>query len=148
MNYLPPYVLILFFVAFWCAIETILSILGGWHKLAKRFPSPPYLSGKLFRFSSASLGFGLPVNYGSCLYVRVSEAGISLSTLFIFRFMHPPIFIPWAEIISCQKGWFLFWPGVELRLKDSSSRVVLRGWTGSAALNQWQQRHEMPIKVV
>lgn len=148
MDNLPPYVFLPLFAGFWCAIEAVLSLLGGWHRLAKRYPDQPFPSGDLFRFSSASMGFGLPVNYGSCLFVRVSERGVRLSTLFLFRFMHPPMFIPWSEFTSCQKGWFGFWPGVELRFQDPGLRIVFRGWTGKAILKQWQQLHTAQQQIV
>ena len=36
--------------------------------------------------------------YGNCLTVGANSYGLYLRILFLFRFMHPPLFIPWSEV--------------------------------------------------
>lgn len=35
--------------------------------------------------------------------VKVGDAGLDISILLPFRFLHPPLLIPWAAIESCRE---------------------------------------------
>jgi hypothetical protein len=138
---LPPgtaLLLPLFLPVMFVGVAALLAHLGGWAELAKRYPGPGPEDGKRFSFSSASIGTGLPVNYAHCLFVRVGRSGLGLWMLFPFRLFHPPLFIPWTAVADCRKGWFLFRPGVAVHLAGSGTRIVFRGWAGSAVLLTWE----------
>ena len=46
------------------------------------------------------------VNYNNVLTIGVSEEGLYLACMFLFRFMHPPMLIPWDEIkVRRSEGW-------------------------------------------
>ncbi len=48
------------------------------------------------------------VGYGNCLTVGANSDGLYLGILFLFRFMHPPLFIPWREVsIRTKRIWIL-----------------------------------------
>jgi hypothetical protein len=41
------------------------------------------------------------------LTLGVSQQGLYLASMFLFRFMHPPLLVPWSEIkVRRSKGWF------------------------------------------
>jgi len=93
---------LLCFGGFWCFVTLLLSRLGGWARLAERFPGPEQPEGKRFRSQSGRLGM---VNYNRCLTIYVSKAGLYLSMTPIFRVGHRPMLIPWKEIhdVETQK---------------------------------------------
>jgi len=40
------------------------------------------------------------------LTLGVSPQGLYLASMFLFRFMHPPLLVPWSEIkVRRSKGW-------------------------------------------
>ena len=45
-------------------------------------------------------------NYNNMLTLGVSPEGLYLASMFLFRFMHPPLLVPWSEIrVRRKKGW-------------------------------------------
>ncbi len=45
--------------------------------------------------------------YNNVLTIGVNREGLYLAAMFLFRFMHPPLLIPWSEIKARKsKGWF------------------------------------------
>src|SRR4028119_2245488 len=98
-----------FFLSLWCGICCLLSLVGGWYSLSSKYGSSRTIAGQHFRFASMSMGRGpLPVNYNGCLFVTVGEEGIAFSVLFLFRPLHPPLFISWPAIESCTQRNFWF----------------------------------------
>jgi hypothetical protein len=89
-------------------------VIGGWAALAKRYRATNAPPGKQFSFQSAQLGMA---NYGSCLTIVVSADGLYLSVFPPFRFGHPPILIPWAEIHNLKEKRILWlWRMVEMQV--------------------------------
>lgn len=86
----------LFFVGAWIFAGWWVSRLSGWHKLAQHFVLQSDIPGECWRFSSASMRWGM--NYNNCLTIGSSPVGFSLSMPWLFRLSHPPLFIPWNEI--------------------------------------------------
>jgi len=94
-----PHSLVLFpvfFVGLWCFICFILSRLGGWYALGRRFRSDRVPDGEALRWQSAQLG-GF-CNYNRCLNMVISKEGLHLRIWPAFRLGHPPLLIPWEEI--------------------------------------------------
>jgi hypothetical protein len=45
-------------------------------------------------------------NYNNVLTIGASPEGLYLASMFLFRFMHPPLLVPWSEIkVRRKKGW-------------------------------------------
>jgi hypothetical protein len=45
-------------------------------------------------------------NYNNVLTIGVSQQGLYLASMFLFRFMHPPLLVPWNEIkVRRKTGW-------------------------------------------
>ncbi|HET9956639.1 MAG TPA: hypothetical protein VFQ61_19210 [Polyangiaceae bacterium] len=91
------------FAALYCGVMAMLASMSGWSRLAERYPA-----NRRFKGPSRS-GVALQLEYGAYRGVcRVgsdhSELNISLPLL--FRFRHPTLSIPWAEIVSCRPGEF------------------------------------------
>ena len=47
-------------------------------------------------------------HYNNVLTLGASQRGLYLASMFLFRFMHPPLLVPWSEIkVRRSKGWVL-----------------------------------------
>ncbi|MGJ8656747.1 MAG: hypothetical protein ACSHX6_09865 [Akkermansiaceae bacterium] len=104
----PLYLIILIptlMIGFWCFVCFILSFVGGWGRMAKRYPSNNLPTGD--RFTSRSLKVGL-TNYNRCLTIHANQEGIHLAIWLIFRPGHPPIFLPWSELKNQRPSSFLW----------------------------------------
>ncbi len=105
----------LWFTGMWVGMCFVLSVIGGWRRLGTRYACPDPISGTTWQFRSAAMSsrpdafFGfLRVSYGRCLKVIANENGLRLSIWFLFRLGHPPLFIPWSDILVSQERWFFF----------------------------------------
>lgn len=91
----------------------MLSLVGGWRRLAARYPAtrPPH--GRRFAWQSASVG---PVRYNNALIVHVAEDGLGFSVPFFLRPGHAPLFIPWSAVSRREKVKFLWHERVRLEI--------------------------------
>jgi hypothetical protein len=144
MNTSPPELDLRWFVPLfiggWCVILGLLSFLGGWRALAKKYRSTEKKSGKLFRFASAGFGQGIfPVSYRSCLFVRFNDSGIALSVFPLFRFCHPNLFIPWNVIADCRQERFWFMNCTSIYISSPQTRIR---FIGRVARELYEFRHK------
>ena len=121
-----------FFVATWCLVVAVISVVGGWFHLSKRF--------RLDRpFDGLSEGLQSGVmrsfaKYANCLRLGANAEGLYLAVLFLFRFMHPPLFVPWSEIkVHRQQRWLFgeyftlmlgSHPAIPLRITNASATLL------------------------
>ena len=127
------------FPLFWLGITGLLSIVGGWRDLARSYATDPAtFSGIRPTNATGSLRRALlPVNYSNTLLVYVRSDGLGLATWRIFRFKHPPLFIPWTAVRDCQAGSLFFWRYADIRLHGSSVAIMVGGRAGRAILERW-----------
>lgn len=124
-----------FFAVMWFGVSGLLAHLSGWSSMATRWRAPEDLAGERLRMQSASIGFRyFPVGYGSCLTVTVSERGLGLRLWFIFRFLSPPLFIPWSQVASVKEQRLLFFRHAIVQPQDHWSRIKLYGPAARAVL--------------
>jgi hypothetical protein len=101
LNELPTSVLILMalspflLAAFYSGILFLLSHIGGWSRLALKFPARDIPTGERFGWQSARIGL---TRYNNALTIFTSREGLYFQPLFLFRLAHPPFFIPWSEV--------------------------------------------------
>jgi hypothetical protein len=98
----PTYaaVIALFAVLLWCGVCILMSAVGGWLSLVRRFrkmskPFEPAMTAGPFFYAVFTRMWCL-----YCCVIRITAAGdgIYLSVLFPFRFGHPPLRVPWSEV--------------------------------------------------
>jgi hypothetical protein len=119
------------FIGGWLTICCFISLIGGWHALAKRYRSTSRTSGTLFSFASMGLGRGFfPVSYRSCLFVRLDSTGIALSVFPLFRFFHPKLVIPWSAVSDCKRERFWFMDCTAVYVSEPQTRMLFRGKLG------------------
>ena len=73
----------------------------------------------------------LPAGYGNCLTVTVGDAGIGISMLFLFRFLHPTILVPWSAIDSVVEEPFFFSRRTVVAIRGFDRRLGLAGAAGA-----------------
>jgi hypothetical protein len=131
------------FIGGWCGIFCLLSFLGGWHSLAKKYQNREKTSGKSFQFVSGGVGRGFfPVSYRSCLSVKFNAKGVALSIFPLFRICHPNLFIPWNAVADCRRErfWFINCTAIYI----SSPQIQIR-LTGRAARELYEFRNKSLI---
>jgi hypothetical protein len=94
-----------YFVTLWLGIGAIISSMGGWLWLSKLYRAQVEFGGAKWGRQSGRMRW--LTNYNNVLTLGASRDGLYLAMNFLFRFMHPPLLIPWAEIkVRKSKGWF------------------------------------------
>jgi len=92
-------------VCTWLLVGTIISFVGGWFSLSKLYRARMPFHGMKWRMQSGQMRW--LTNYNNVLTLGVSQDGLYLAPMFLFRFMHPPLLVPWSEIkVRRNKGWF------------------------------------------
>lgn len=84
------------FLCVWILVCLAVSGFSGWWALSNSYLSDTYAVVKRWRFQSAVMR--MMTGYGSCLTFGVTDRGLALSILFLFRPGHPPLHIPWEDI--------------------------------------------------
>lgn len=115
----------LVFVGFWSAVCVMLSVVGGWSRLARRFatdqPQPAGAQGSL----GAMVGF---VSYrGGVLEAGAAPDGLDLRVMTLFRPGHRPLRIPWEQVEVQGEGSFLFGRWTRLRLGGEATLRIDSG---------------------
>lgn len=133
-TFLDPLWFLPLFVGMWCGVTGLLSHLSGWSGLAVRFRATRPADGERFRFASGSLGTStrLPVSYRNCLCFAIKETGLHVSLFFPFRFLAPPLFIPWAQVdsVAWQSSWLA--QRLVIGIRGCSTRILVPGRPGEA----------------
>ncbi len=110
-----PATFLVAFAALWVFICVLLSMIGGWSRLAEDYRARCNGACRRWRFQSAAMRFG--TSYSSCLTIGVHNDGLCLSVLFPFRVGHPPLLIPWTDLE--KEGTASWWRGQRLRISKA-----------------------------
>lgn len=133
--------LVLLISAAWLGTCALISLTGGWHRLGEKFRLASDIHGETFRFASMTLGSGFfPARYRNALFVTVGPAGISLSVIFPFRLLHPPLFIPWSAVESVQPERSWLTSHVAVSLRDFDKRLFFRGGAGNKIIQTFNMQ--------
>ncbi len=123
-NKFPPLQAFVFFAGFgiymFCGVALMLALLGGWHKLSRRYKAPKnFKDGQLFKWQSGCIG---ACNYNNVLKVRLSPEGFYVACIFPFSVMHRPILIPWSEFKDIRQK--RFWRRTSTRFIIGSPKIA------------------------
>ena len=145
---LAPLGFIGFFVTSWLCVCALMAHLSGWQALATRFRANGDVVGEQFRFSSGTVGSSswFPVGYRNCLRVTVSDSGLGLSLLFLFRVFSPSMFIPWEQVESVEDDRVWLVRCAMVRIRETPTRIGLQGKPGQsvmAAYGTFEQRRRL-----
>ena len=79
----------LYFITLWFLVGTIISFVGGWFSLAKVYRTRVPFHGAKWGGQSGQMRW--LTNYNRVLTLGTSQEGLYLASMFLFRFMHPPL---------------------------------------------------------
>ena len=143
MSHAPYIVFPLLFAVAAAASLALVSVLGGWHSLAQRYRAVRPAGGKRFAVQSMGVGSGrLPMGYNNCLTVHVSSEGLHLAVLPILPIMHPPLFIPWADVAAVSTYKAFVWTCYRVTLRRSTVCLTFYRDLGACILRTWQEREQ------
>ena len=97
-----PFLFVSSFVAIWCCISWVVAKVSGWAQLAKTYPMPKVRTNET-RFYCKSIRMKGNSKFKNCVNFGVSDEGLRLSMMFLFRFGSPPILIPWENLLSSKE---------------------------------------------
>ena len=104
MNHYFPVVFPVFFVCLWLFICAVIGSVGGWSSLSKIFLAQFPFTGTKWQLQRGQMRLG--VGYNGCLTVGANSEGLYLAVFPLFRFMHPPLLVPWNQIkVRRGKSW-------------------------------------------
>ncbi|WP_296671486.1 hypothetical protein [Sulfuricaulis sp.] len=125
----------LLIIVAWLFACAMISLMGGWHRLAAKFRSDSAINGEEIRFASMTIGTGLfPARYRRVLFVTVEPTGVGLSVIFPYRLLHPPLFIPWSAVESAQRERSWLVNHVAVNIRGFEKRLFFRGAAGKKIL--------------
>jgi hypothetical protein len=94
----------MYFLCLWLLVGATTSVIGGWFSLAKLYRTRVSFNGTKWRGQSGQMRW--LANYNRVLTLGVSPQGLYLASMFLLRFMHPPLLVPWSEIkVRRKRGW-------------------------------------------
>ena len=93
-----------FFLA-WVATSSILAFLSGWQSLARRFRAVAVPTGTRYSNQVTAVGW---ISQCGVTNVIISQDGLYLYVNPFFRFLHPPVLIPWADVTLVGNRRFLW----------------------------------------
>jgi hypothetical protein len=143
MNLENPQIFFVFFVSVWLLVGLFLAQMSGWAQLARYYRPETVFEGERRRFRSSKMRW--LTHYHNCLTAGADTKGLHLAVLFLFRVGHPPLFVPWHDVMVRQ-GKKLFWPWTEFtfnqapsvwvrfygRLGDQICRAAGPAWPGNS----------------
>ena len=115
------------FLGFWLLCFWLVAQLGGWASLAETFATDRPPSGETFQFSSGKCNF--ISSYNNCLVVSVSDEGVRIHPMLLFRFAHRPLFIPWDKIavMGARPELFRYGTAMEITKPTGVQPLTLYG---------------------
>ena len=126
MQHYFLFVFPIFFVCLWLFICAVISYTGGWATLSQFFRTQFPFPGAKWQLQRGQMRFG--VGYNGCLTVGSSPVGLYLAVLSLFRFMHPPLLVPWHEIKVKRSTHWLLGEYVTLTLgREAAIPLRIRG---------------------
>lgn len=112
MGQIPLFSL-LSLILFWSLVCFMLSIFGGWRRLAEVYRADDAFQGKLLRWQSAIMRYR--ISYNNCLNFGENYRGLYITPLFLFRIGHPPLFVPLSDITVIREEGRFIMPVIRLR---------------------------------
>ena len=83
------------FLGIWLSVTGLLAAMSGWVSIARVYRATTRPKGVRFSRQVTSVGI-VPENGATDL--TVAAEGLYLSAFPLFRFMRPPLFVPWRDV--------------------------------------------------
>jgi hypothetical protein len=132
---------ILGFLAVWAMVLPIAAWFGGWRRLAEEFAAEPGMRGRI-ALGTATMRYG--AHYGNVILLDGRTVGLVLSVRRVFRLAHPPLLIPWTQVVAESTRVLWIFPATRLELGrdaqipltffSSEARELVAGFVGGLEL--------------
>jgi hypothetical protein len=133
-----------FFAGSWFLVAAAVSSVGGWYALSNRYRTRIAFDGAKWKMQSGQMRRFM--NYNNVLTLGANGEGLYLACMFLFRFMHPPLFVPWREIkVRRSKG--LFFEYVTF-IMDAELAIPLKVRAGLAGLMRNEAGAGWPVEEI
>ena len=76
-----------------------LSAKINWDRLASRYRARPGYGGKSLGWISVGVKW---LKYKNCIKLEFDRQGFYLKPMRVLRWFHPPLFIPWEEVVTVK----------------------------------------------
>jgi len=93
-------------ITFWCGTLAVIAYTGGWQSLAEHYRNDRNISPKT-TFSMQSARLCRFTGYNNILRFGVADEGLTIQIPFPFKTAHPPLIIPWEDILAFEAKMFL-----------------------------------------
>ena len=124
MEEINPIYFIPIFIVLWIGVLSLVSLLGGWFRLAKKFPLSQDTGIVLQKFFWKSINLNYLAGYGNCINIEITDKGLILKPSLIISVLHKPIFLTWLNISNLElKKGFIKW----VIFRVGKSRLVIYG---------------------
>jgi hypothetical protein len=138
-----------FFAAAWIVACWSVAAFSGWWQLARRYRCSAQIIGTTWRSQSAMLDRRFVGSYNNCLTLIAHDDGLGLSVSFFLVIGHPPLFIPWSEILFSERRCLFFFRRVCLTFQHEPSISLcitsrLAGKIQSAVGQNWFENIGQP----
>lgn len=116
------------FPAFWIFVTSMIAEIGGWNRVARRFPDREREPANArFRFCSAQLGSSLfGPSYNHILTFEVCDTGLRIRVWKVFGFLSKPIFLPWNAFRTEPFQWFIWSACRIIYGREKRDAVIIR----------------------
>jgi hypothetical protein len=112
-----------FVIGLWLFLSAFFALSSGWPALADQFRAPFRPEGQKVRSQVKQMGT-VPEN--RVTHLIISDHGLYLYVFFLFRFLHPPLLIPWNEVSLVGEHKTLWWYTYELDIGRITTLSVTR----------------------
>jgi len=92
------------FIAGVLLFSVLMSVLGGWYGLAKKYPVPDEIGSVIGIHRWGSLAISYMTGYRSVISFTITNKGILIRPSVFLMVLHKPMFLPWKEITSVEYG--------------------------------------------
>jgi len=89
------------------------SIFSGWLFLSFKYKAHDIPWKDRYSWQVSWFGF---VPEGGATDIIISESGLYFSRFILFRFLHPPLRIPWSDVQLKKKVTFLGWTKYDIKI--------------------------------
>ena len=121
------------FIVGWIFALRQLAWSSGWKDLAESYPAKDF-AGTKRRFQSALVG---RVQHNGILTIGANNNGLYLDVWFPFSAGHPPLYIPWTNVVRVHREKRFFTNFVVLTFADQP-HAMLHLWPRTAKrLQEW-----------
>jgi hypothetical protein len=111
------------FIGLWLFVCALFAVISGWVFLARRYRATDRPEGKKVRGQVKQIGI---VPEREVTHMIVSRSGLYLYESILFRFLHPPLLIPWPDIRLKKEFKTLWWYYYRLNLGSITTITVTR----------------------